>query len=270
MDQTRYQQWKQSWLTCGRVLLTLTVLTILTVVLYLASQNVNYIKNLDHPTEGVRYRRDVNDIRIERTNQIDPENKSMLPSHQAWSSNSYVKSQPKNPPNRSLDASITTSTKKADKNFPSHEHDKSQRIDGITYHSDSSQTVDGGMERHGIKNVLHDKQKMKRKRKKFVSNLSSRNISDIKLPKSSIRALTNVTDVNGLEIFSPDMVMDENNVVGERVVRHKKDQLIIREDQGVVIVRKYTCIPCQRVPGQRTSIKIRPRYRGMFLRHVCC
>lgn len=262
MDHTRYQQWKQSWLTCGRVLLTLAALTILTLVLYLASQNSNLIENDDQPSEVVRYRRDVNNKNIEEPSPTNLQNASIKRTH-----HSYKNSQHKKQSNETLDTSITSVTND-NKTFPSSNNDKSQHFDAITYHTDTRQTVEGGSEQR-MKYVAHDKHKMKRKRKKIMSNASSSS-SDIKLPKNSIRAYTNVTDVNGLENFSPDMVMDENKIVGTNVVRHKKDQLIIREDQGVVIVRKYTCIPCQRVPGQRTSIKTRPKYRGMFLRHACC
>lgn len=265
MDHTRYQQWKQSWLTCGRVLLTLAALTIVTLVLYLASQNTNLLESDDHHTDVVRYRRDVKSSKIKDTKNI--ENASIQPA-----SDSYERSQHKQHFNsKTLDASITSVVTNDNKTFPS---DKSEHFDAITYHTDARQTVEGGNKQR-MKYVAHDKHKMKRKRKKCISNISSSSSnssssSDIKLPKNSIRAYKNVTDVNGLENFSPDMVMDENKIAATNNVRQKKDQLIIREDQGVVIVRKYTCIPCQRVPGQRTSIKTRPRYRGMFLRHACC
>lgn len=264
MDHTRYQQWKQSWLTCGRVLLTLAALTIVTLVLYLASQNANLLNSDDHHTDVVRYRRDV---KIDDTSSTNIQQNVSIQRHRP--SNSNKKSQHKKQwHNKTLDTSITSVTND-NKTFPS---DKSEHFDAITYQTDGRQTVEGGNQQR-LKYVAHDKHKMKRKRKKIISNTSSSSSSsssDIKLPKNSIRAYTNVTDVNGLENFSPDMVMDENKIAATNNVRHKKDQLIIREDQGVVIVRKYTCIPCQRVPGQRTSIKTRPRYRGMFLRHACC
>lgn len=266
MDHTRYQQWKQSWLTCGRVLLTLAALTIVTLVLYLASQNNNLLQNDDHHTDVVRYRRDVKSLKNNDTSSTNIRNASIRPQQ---SSNSYKRSQHKKHfKSKTLDTSITSVVTNDNKTFPS---DKSEHFDAITYHTDARQTVEGGNEQR-MKYVAHDKHKMKRKRKKIMSNISSSSSSssDIKLPKNSIRAYKNVTDVNGLENFSPDMVMDENKIAATNNVRHKKDQLIIREDQGVVIVRKYTCIPCQRVPGQRTSIKTRPRYRGMFLRHACC
>jgi len=193
------------------------------------------------------------------------ENASITQPHQ--SSNSHKNSHHKKQFNNTLDTSIASVTND-NKTFPSSKTDKSKHFDAITYHTDTRQTVEGGSKQR-MKYVTHDKHKMKRKRKKIMSTISSSS-NNIKLPKNSIRAYNNVTDVNGLENFSPDMVMDENKIVGTNNVRHKKDQLIIREDQGVVIVRKYTCIPCQRVPGQRTSIKTRPRYRGMFLRHACC
>lgn len=267
MDHTRYQQWKQSWLTCGRVLLTLAVLIVVTLVLYLASQNANPIQADEHHTHVVRNRRAENGLPIADTESSIVQNASL----HTQSSDVDKKSQHKRPTNKALDTSIASITND-NKTFPS---DKSKHFDAITYHSDGRQTVEGGIEQQRMKYAAHDKYKMKRKRKKIVSNISSSSTSrssDIKLPKNSIRAYTNVTDVNGLENFSPDMVMDENKIAGttKNNVRHKKDQLIIREDQGVVIVRKYTCIPCQRVPGQRTSIKTRPRYRGMFLRHACC
>lgn len=258
MDHTRFQQWKQSWLTCGRVLLTLAVLIILTLVLYLSSQNTNLNQNEDHQTDVVRYKRDAN---VEDSGSTNIQNASIQPKH---TSNIYKKSQHKKQFNE--DTSITSVTND-NKTFQS---DKSEHFDAITYHIDGRQTVEGGNKQR-MKYVAHDRHKMKRKRKKIMSNISSSSSSsDINLPKNSIRAYTNVTDVNGLENFSPDIVMDENKIAATNNVRHKKDQLIIREDQGVVIVRKYTCIPCQRVPGQRTSIKARPRYRGMFLRHACC
>jgi len=250
MDHTRYQRWKQSWLTCGRILLTLAALTILTLVLYLASQNNNLLQKDD----GVRSRRDV----------VNIQNASIQPQQQP--SNKYKKPQHKKLFNKALDTSITSETND-NKTLPS---DKSEHFDASTYHTDVRQTVEGGGNKQRLKYVAHDKHKMKRKRKKIMSTKSSSSSSDIKLPKNSIRAYKNVTDVNGLGNFSPDMVMDENKIAATNNVRHKKGQLIIREDQGVVIVRKYTCIPCQRVPGQRTSIKTRPRYRGMFLRHACC
>lgn len=266
MDHTRYQQWKQSWLTCGRVLLTLAALTVVTLVLYLASQNTNLLQSDDLHTDVVRYRRDANSLKIKDTGLTDIKNASTQ-------SNSNKNSHHKKYSNKTLDTSITTSVTNDNKTFPS---DKSEHFDAITYHTDTGQTVEGD-NKQLLKYVAHDKHKMKRKRKKIMSNISSSSSSrssssiDIKLPKNSIRAYTNVTDVNGLENFSPDMVIDENKIAATNYVRHKKDQLIIREDQGVVIVRKYTCIPCrQRVPGQRTSIKTRPRYRGMFLRHACC
>lgn len=267
MDHTRYQQWKQSWLTCGRVLLTLSALTIVTLVLYLASQNSNLLQSDDRHTDVVRYRRDVNSLKIDDTSSTDIQQNASMQRQRP--SNSNKKSQHKKQwHHKTLDTSITTSVTNDNKTFPS---DKSEHFDAIAYHTDARQAVEGGNKQR-LKYVAHDKHKMKRKRKKTISNISSSSSSssDIKLPKNSIRAYTNVTDVNGLENFSPDMVMDENKIAATNNVRHKKDQLIIREDQGVVIVRKYTCIPCQRVPGQRTSIKTRPRYRGMFLRHACC
>lgn len=264
MDHTRYQQWKQSWLTCGRVLLTLAALTIVTLVLYIASQNTNLLQSDDHHTDVVRYRRDVNSLKIEDSGRsTNNQNASIQPQQ---SSNGYKISQHKKQFDKTLDTSITSVTND-NKTLPS---DKSDHFDAITYHTDARQTVEGGSKQR-MKYVAHDKHKMKRKRKKIMSSISSSSTSsDIKLPKNSIRAYKNVTDVTGLENFSPDMVMHENKIAATNNVRHKKDQLIIREDQGVVIVRKYTCIPCQRVPGQRTSIKTRPRYRGMFLRHACC
>ncbi len=278
MDHTRYQQWKHSWLTCGRVLLTLAALTIVTLVLYLASQNGHLLQSDDHEkTHVVRYRRDKNnDNNHNNNNNIATTNIHYASIQQSQPSDGNKRSHHKNELNKTLDTSITSVTND-NKTLLS---DKSVHFDAITYHSDDTrQTVEegGNKQQQRIKYAAHDKYKMKRKRKKIMSNVnrssSSSSSSDIKLPKNSIRAYRNVTDVNGLENFSPDMVMDENKIAATNNVRQKKDQLIIREDQGVVIVRKYTCIPCQRVPGQRTSIKTRPRYRGMFfmfLRHACC
>lgn len=272
MDHTRYQQWKHSWLTCGRVLLTLSALTVITLVLYLASQNTNLLHtddNQSHHASAVRNRRDKLSLQSDDT-AANSEDVSIQPS----TADGNKKSQHKKSSNEALDRSITTSVTNDNKTLLS---DKSKHFDGITYHSDGRRrSVEGGNNKKPMTYAGHNKYKMKRKRKKITSNSSgsrsssSNNNSDIMLPKNSIRDYKNVTDVNALENFSPDMVMDENKIAATNNVRHKKDQLIIREDQGVVIVRKYTCVPCQRVPGQRTSIKTRPKYRGMFLRHACC
>lgn len=255
MDHTRFEQWKRSWLTCGRILLTLAALTIFTLVLYLASQNTNLLHTNDDQTHSVRYRRDKNSLQI-----VDPDlvNIQDVPSSTS-SSDGNNKIQHENQSGKTLSI---TSVINDSKTLPS---DKSEYFDAITHRS-----VDGGNKRPMTQTAAHDKYKMKRKRKKIMSTIRSGNGSDIKLPKNSIRAYKNVTDVNGLENFSPDIVMDENRIAATNNVRHKKDQLIIREDQGVVIVRKYTCVPCQRVPGQRTSIKTRPKYRGMFLVGIAC
>jgi len=145
MDHTRYQQWKQSWLTCGRILLTLSCLTVLTLVLYIASQHSNIID--DHPPE-VRYRRDI-------------ENASIKQIHH--STNSYKNSQHKKQLNKTLDTSITSVTND-NKTFPSSNDDKSKHFDAITYHTDTRQTVEGGSEQR-MKYVAHNKHKIKKKTK---------------------------------------------------------------------------------------------------------
>lgn len=66
----------------------------------------------------------------------------------------------------------------------------------------------------------------------------------------------------------------KTEISGNYKIQHKNEQLIIREEDGVVIVRKYKCIMCQVIPGQPTrqlqnsvlpQQRTRWRNRGMFV-----
>lgn len=174
-------------------------------------------------------------------------------------------------------------------------------------------TVKGGIN-PVIKNV--HKTKTKRKTKHFShadDDVKLKNISEISVPKNYDSAMKSSSDKSNAIIVTSNRVYSGNNINSYnksyadlnqillrsyrnssvnpnstifnghqlRHSRHKKDQLVIREDEGVVILRKFTCIPCKMVPHssslsplqgqpqQRPRPSHRPRYRGMFFRHVC-
>lgn len=292
MDSSRYQQWKQSWLVYGRVLLTLTVLVLITVSLYFAAHSLT-----DDGGQPI-HERVIRERRWSSQNSIhEPANlfMSTMQQHKAAAMSSTDETKATQPTlyakrvARSSVDKLSIATNNSDKISMSNQHDKYHSVNGSARDATtaavpmdnghintntSSQTVKGDTNPTIHKN---DKHKKKSKRKKFQpisgidvksvipnienkSNNNNKNISDGEVLMNHIGAVSAWNDQ-----FSATDVFDAP--VDQRKIRNKKDQLIIREDTGVVVVHKV-CVPCKIVPGQPSRHPprkpSRQRPRSMF------
>lgn len=289
MDSSRYQQWKQSWLVYGRVLLTLTVLVLITVSLYFAANS--FTDDGEQPI----HERIIRERRWSSQRSVhDPTNLFMVTVQQhtatAMSSSDETKTTSlyaKRVARSSVDK-LSIATDKSDKISMSNQHDKYHSVNGsardatttaaVSIDSNnshintntSSQTVKGDTNPTIHKN---DKHKKKSKRKKFQSisgidvksvipNIDNNNNSNKKNSDGEVLA-NHISTWN--DQFSATDVFDSQ--LDQRKIRNKKDQLIIREDTGVVVVHKV-CVPCKIVPGQPSRHPprkpSRQRPRSMF------
>lgn len=260
----------------GRLLQTLAVLIIVTILLYfVATQPFTN----DQPIKT----NDTNEIISDHLRSYDIY-KNESPSN--WFRNRSIRS--------SIDKSIVST---ATGNTGHTMSNKSFLLHGIiaynneqpnkTINSSNSKIVNSDTNRT-IKNGQVDKHKNKAKRKMNLNHQRTTAINrklylpkNIKFNNSNRNSISRNDEHNGgggvsskrdNDLLHPINVFDVNGYsnLSEHKVRHKKDQVIVREDQGVVVVRKYACIPCKIIPGIPSRPSTRPRhsYRGMFFRHV--
>lgn len=294
MDSSRYQQWKQSWLVYGRVLLTLTVLVLITVSLYFAAHSFTDDGGQTIHERVIRERRWSSQHSIrEPTNLFT----TTMQQHKATamsSSDETKTTQPSMYAKRVARSSVDKSsiaTDNSDKISMSNQNDKYHSVNGsardattaaVPMDSDnghintntSSQTVKGDTNPTIHKN---DKHKKKSKRKKFqplsgidvksvIPNIDSKS-HNINKNNSAGEVLTKhkgAVSAWSDQFSATDVFAAQHD---QRKIRKKKDQLIIREDTGVVVVHKV-CVPCKIVPGQPSRHPprkpSRQRPRSMF------
>lgn len=284
MDSSRYQQWKQSWLVYGRVLLTLTVLVLITVSLYFAAHSFT-----DDGRQTI-HERIIRERRWSSQNSVhEPTNLFMTTMQQqkatAKSSSDETKTtQPSLYAKRVARSSVDKSsiaTDNSDKISMSNQHDKYHSLNGsaadattAAFPMDSDNGhINTNTSSHTVKGdtnpTIHknDKHKKKSKRKKFQP-ISGMDVKSV-IPNIENKSNKNNSDGDVLSAwndqFSATDVFDAQ--LDQRKIRNKKDQLIIREDTGVVVVHKV-CVPCKIVPGQPSRHPprkpSRQRPRSMF------
>lgn len=150
---------------------------------------------------------------------------------------------------------------------------------------------------HGMNPIIvNNQQKYKNNTKKYrkmetITRTVNENNTDktVAIPKNHTKLLLDVegslhvnatkqrTNRNIINFYNSGTTEDQYDAelsdfihydnISERKHRQKKDQLIIREDDSALVVRKYTCGPCQVIPGflsRPTPPTRRPRLRGMF------
>lgn len=277
----QYQRLKHSWLTFGRLLLTVTVLALITLVLYYLANGGSGVDHTSDDNQSVlREKRWIAAAAAAEIGVAAGDKISMPIESNKSSWKKHHRSQHQRDDDSKLTATTTTTT--AFNNEMSVANATAGKV--VVKGDTNPKTINKS-----------DKNKKKSKRKKSHRNVTKNNSdsSSVVMPKIKLENFTSNIDEAKVALnsggdsvlfnersddvfdeLSPLMVADSFNVAAagespQHKVRHKKDRLIIREESvGEVVVRRQ-CIPCRIVPGQVIPRRNKPSSSRSKFSRLC-